>query len=173
MQGQPGSIKLTYDTQHNEWKMAVGQGDPQGPGHYPGLSVPYNQTASFTFQIVAPPGVNFTTDGPFKAKPGGNGKSDFGDQFDVSAGGGRSLTVSDMNGQKLKKDYKGGDYHYELHFSNGTTLDPVITNGGCCQAAPTGYLTYLAIGVVALVAIWVLLVRPMMARNRPTDTDGV
>lgn len=163
MQTQSGTIKLTH--KDNAWTMDIGQG-LQGPDHYPALSVPYDQTADFSFQIVGSPGVTFAATDPFQAKSNGNGKSDFKDQFDVSQGGERTLTVSDKNGQKLKKPYKGGDYYYELHFSDGSTLDPVITNGGCCNAVGAqSYLPYLAIGVVALAVLYVLLVRPMMAKR--------
>lgn len=162
-------IKLSYDAQHKEWRMALNQGMAQGPGQYPTVDVPYNQTADLTFQILNPQGVTFAATDPFGAKPVNNGKKDFKDQFTVSAGGGRTLTVTDHNGQKLKQKYLGGDYHYALHFSDGTTLDPVITNGGCCseKGFSLNSTAYLAIGILALVVIWVLFLRP----KAPTGPD--
>ena len=167
-------IKLSFDQQHNEWRMAVNQGVAQGPGHYPTLTVPYNKTGEFSFQILNPQGVTFAATDPFAAKAQQTGKGDFGDQFNVSAGGGQTLTVTDMNGQKLKQKYDGGDYHYALHFSNGTTLDPVVTNGGCCQSGGIGQnaVSYLAIGVVALLVLWVLFLRPKTAPvSEMNDSD--
>jgi len=167
------TMKLTYIAPQNEWRMAVGQGTAKGPGHYDKIKIDHNDTGELTFQIINSQNVNFANDGAFVEKPNQPSKADFAKQFSVLPGGAgtQKLVVKDANSNGDGTPYAGGDYHYELHFSNGTTLDPVITNGGCCQAAPMGYLTFLAIGLVALAALYVLLVRPMMARNTRVDSD--
>jgi len=168
------TMKLSENLQGGgtEWWMAQGNNTARGPGNYPTLTVSSDDTGEFTFTVLYPAGVTFARTNAFGPKAGAQNPPDFWDQFTVSPGGTKSLVVKDANANKAGGPYAGGDYYYELHFSDGSTLDPVITNGGCCRTISTHYsIAYLAIGVVALVAIWVLLVRPMMARNTRVDGD--
>jgi hypothetical protein len=97
-----------------------------GPKDCPPIAVAKGQTGSFQFDIVAPPGVSFASSNPLwiqpgSAKPTGPGVDP---QFSpVSGAGTTTLSFGDTN-------TTAGDYPYSLHFSDGSTLDPIISNGG-------------------------------------------
>lgn len=167
-------FKLNWSDQNGNWRMSKDQGMGQGPGHYPSANVAFDHDGQFTFVINSPKNVTFAASDAFKPKAGKTMPTDFSDQFTVAGQGTNTLTVTDANAIKGGGKYTGGDYHYELHFSNGSTLDPIISNGGCCSSRAQSSLVYYALGIVALAALIVLFVRPMMARrSRPAVDPAV
>ena len=175
----PTTMKLSANVQGGrmEWWMAKGNDTARGPGNYPKINVAHSDTGDITFTIINPATAMFAQTDAFGPKAGANNPTDFWDQFTIVSTGPKTLVVHDANANKGGGDYAGGDYYYELHFSGAGapgTLDPVITNGGCCRQPIGGNnLSFLAIGVVALIVIYVLIVRPMMSRGGPTDIDQV
>ena len=168
----PADLQLNWVGGPNGyWRMSKDMGMGQGPGHYPPIKVAYDHEGQFTFVINSPKDVTFAASGAFQAKALKTMPKDFGDQFTVKGEGTNTLTVTDANANKGGGHYTGGDYHYELHFSNGTTLDPIISNGGCCSSQAQSSLVYYALGFVALAALIVLFVRPMMARRARSAID--
>jgi len=109
-------------------------GKESGPGQYPAIKIDYDRTADFTFTIKS--GADFSTDpktGPISiqkgnAKPTGGGVDN---QITITNQSAKVLQFNDSNKQK-------GDLNYVLHFSDGSQLDPIIDNGGCCQV-DTGF----------------------------------
>lgn len=160
------NAKLRGDKQ--EWWMAKGMGTAHGPGDYPKLSVNFDNSGEFTFQIHNPSAVTFAATDAFGPKAQKANPNDFGDQFTVSGEGTKTLVVKDANSNKGGGHYKGGDYNYQLRFSDGSTLDPIISNGGCC-VNKSSYVWY-AIGAVAIVALLVLLLKPMLVKSRPAQS---
>lgn len=160
-------LKLNYDSNGKEWKMAKDSGMAQGPGHYPKVDVKYDNLGEFTFVIQNPKGLTFAATDPFVPKAGKSNPADFAAQFEITGAGTGTLVVKDHNANPKGSAYAGGDYHYELHFSNGTTLDPIVTNGGCCSSGGSGQnsLIYFGLGAVALLALFILVVRPLLARR--------
>lgn len=165
------TMKLNWDADHGYWRMAKNMGTGQDPAHYPKLKVDYDNEGQFTFVIQnGPPGVTFATQNPFGEKTGKMASKDFNEQFIVSPStDGKTLVVTDLNATKGGGKYDGKHYAYELHFSSGPSVDPIITNGGCCggSAPPiqNNNLAYYAVGAVALLAILWLVLRPMLNRN--------
>jgi hypothetical protein len=170
----PHAVTVTYDASAGYWTMDTGNG-PTNPPNYPGLVVPYNHKGEITYRIKDTPGVSFA-DPAFVQKRGQPDPGDFAAQFtSKTKGNGKILVVHDENtspnGQPHQKDY-----HYELKFSDGSTLDPIITNMGCCQRAEANYLVPLAIGAAALLAVYFFIVRPWLVRRsggpRPNTGAG-
>ncbi|MEO7564115.1 MAG: hypothetical protein ABIR63_03375 [Sphingomicrobium sp.] len=155
-----------------DWWMAKGPGPAHGPGHYPSVSVDYDHGGEFTFKIAKTSGITFATDKPFTAKSGQASPGDFDAQFGVVGAGTGTLVVTDANADQSGGKYVGADYPYELHFSNGKTLDPIIRNGGCCQPTDQSALIYYAVGVIALLALLALFIRPMLARRSANSVDS-
>lgn len=158
-------LSLSFQGGQSQWLMAKDQDYPKGPGQYPGLSVRYNDTGEFTFNILTQTGVKFASTNPFTPKADKPNPPDFADQFTVTGHGTTKLVVKVANANKAGGPYGGGEYHYALNFSNGSTLDPIITNGGCCRNFNTNHLVYYALGAVALLVLIILIVRPMMAKR--------
>ena len=124
-------IKVRF--QGGQWEMKKSGGGWEGPP-YPKLEVAEDDVGVLTYDIVGSNEVNFHPVDPFIQKPGANPKkSDFNDQFIVLGKGTRELTVIDVNGLKDGQNYQGDSYEYMLQFSNGSELDPIITNMGCCK----------------------------------------
>jgi hypothetical protein len=128
------AFSVTLTENNGVWYM-----DSQGPGQYPTLSVPQCDNANFTFTIQGKSaGVfvdyNQPTSTPVSvakgsAKPNGNGVDSQITGISVSNNG-KTLQFSDGNST-------AGDLNYVLHFTDKTTLDPIITNGGgCCTMMP-------------------------------------
>jgi hypothetical protein len=170
MKTDKADIKLVANPKHGgvEWRMAVGAGNANGPGHYPKLPVAYDNDGQFTFTIL-------NSKATFAANPievqAGTGKpSGIDPQFTFTGAGTKTLTVHDSN-------QKAADYNYVLHFSDGSTLDPIIQNGGCCHTAHGGssttYALYTAgaLGIIVLLVLLVLLLRPVMLRRSAARDD--
>jgi hypothetical protein len=159
-------LKLNFDKQKNEWRMAKDMGHAQGPGNYPKLEVANDHQGQFVFKIQNPQGTTFSQKA-FVPKAGKNNPGDFAKQFTVTGQGTDTLTVSVANSNTTNpgQPYTGGEYHYELLFTDKPALDPIITNRGCCQPPVSDSLVYVAFGAVALLALWFFVVRPMMRRR--------
>lgn len=164
------TLKLNFNDK-NEWWMAKGMEPAKGPNDYPKLKVDFDHEGLFTFRIQNPQDVTFATTDPFVPKSAKNTLTDFHDQFTFEGQGTRTLTVKDANASKNGGPYAGGDYHYELRFSDGTTLDPIITNTGCCRAMSESNLVFYSLGAVALLALIILIVRPILARRSAGRLD--
>ena len=160
-------MKINYDSFGRKWMMAKNMETARGPGNYPTLEVQYDHVGLFTFVVQSPPGVTFAAHNPFVAKIGKPNPPDFADQFQVSGAGTNMLVVKSLNANKAGGPYAGGTYHYELRFSDGSKIDPIITNNGCCRSVSGGdggFLAFfsepagiavllLSIAVIALVAM--------------------
>lgn len=166
------TFKINWDPQNREWRMAKDMGTARGPGDYPAMTVDYNHDGQLTFDLQnAPAGVTFAQTAPFAPKSGSPPKADFWDQFRIVSGQGeRVLVVHDANAKKTGGAYAGGDYEYELRFSNTSVkLDPIIKNGGCCQGQ-FQHQTALFIGIgVALAVLAFFLYRRFRANRSPVD----
>lgn len=164
-QQNKADLKLSYDTNHGEWRMAKDGGMAHGPSDYPTLKVDYDYDGQFIFKIQHPQGVKFANNDAFVPKAGKTNPSDFAQQFTVDGQGTDTLTVNVANANKQGGSYDGGNYNFELHFAGKPALDPIITNGGCCHTVTHNYLAFYALGAVALIALFVLVFRPMLARR--------
>ena len=161
---EKADVKLNYDSRKSEWRMAKDDGNAQGPGNYPKLKVNYNDTGEFIFKIQNPKDVTFA-DPAFLPKKGAENPGDFNGQFDVTGEGTGTLIVKVANANPNGSEYVGGDYVYELKFSNNTVLDPILTNGGCCKPQSSQMLYTYAAGAVVLLALFYFVIRPMLARR--------
>lgn len=115
------TVTLTEPTK-GDWHMLYNSID-YGPGHYPPLPVPYKDDGYFTFVI----GKNASS---FASSPiavaAGNGKpsvNHIDSQIEIKKQTSSRLEFSDTNHDK-------GPLNYVLYFNDGTTLDPIIDNGG-------------------------------------------
>lgn len=159
-------VDLAQD--NGQWSMTY-KGLTYGPGHYPPISVGVGQYADFSFTIRK--GADFDTSNPVSvakgnAKPSGNGLYN-------------QVAVTDLQPKVLKfhdKNTEKTDLNYVLHFKDGSTLDPIIKNGGgCCQVASSAtgtvtlssniFIAYLAVAFFVGVAV-VLVARWLVGRNR-------
>lgn len=129
-------LKLTYKDGH--WRMAKDMGNAKGKGQYPVLEVKESKEGKFTFKIDLGDGVTFA-DEPFGPMAGAENPPDFAEQFSVTKVDAKKivLEVRNANPKDPTADYSGGVYTYELRFNGAPTLDPVITNGGCCKTLVT------------------------------------
>lgn len=160
-------IKLSGAHQHDgatQWWMAIGNGYAHGPGDYPSMSISPGNDADLTFTILNPKDASFDQSHPIDiqqgtAKPGAGVDA----QFHVTAQSAQSLTVHDDNSAKGE-----ASYNYVIHFSNGSQLDPIIKNGGCCPGID--YLTLGAALVGAAVALY-LLFRLLTVKNLSSRED--
>jgi hypothetical protein len=183
MQTQPCQPPQTHanSVQLNEanaqWTMTYGGNTYPPPGPYPQISVPRCDNATFTFQIQgnsagvfnpypAPPnGIPPVTVAVGNAKPNGNGINSQITNISVSNNG-KTLQFSDSNNSQ-------NNLNYVLHFTDGSTLDPIISNGGgCCTVNPgpgpgafggNGFVAGLVVGIV-LALIGVAIVRFVFRR---------
>jgi len=157
------TIRLSYAEDNGGWWMAKGQGNAKPKNDYPKLKVDFDKSGEFTFVIQNANGTKFAKDA---FVPKGNNPSDFGSQFTVTGQGTETLKVMVKNEDPTNptKKYDGGNYTYALQFTDKPPLDPIITNGGCCRANQTS-IVYYSLGAVALVALVVLVIRPMLARS--------
>ena len=160
------NIDLTQ--QNGQWWMTY-DGHSYGPGTYPAISVGNGQYADFTFTIKS--GSDFDLSGPVSvakgnAKPSGNGLYN---QVAVTSIQPTVLQFHDKNSEKT-------DLNYVLHFKDGSTLDPIIKNGGgCCQVSysttgtvtlsSTSFIAYLALAFAVGVVV-ALAVRWLVGRSR-------
>ncbi len=130
------------------------------PGPYPTISVSQCNNAALTFTIkgnsagvfnsYAPPNSTPVSVAAGNAKPNGNG-------LDIQITG---ITVSN-NGKTLQfsdSNHSQGNLNYVLHFTDNTTLDPIISNGGGCCTVSNGFSqTDYAIVIGALLVVLVLI----------------
>lgn len=163
------NIKLKYDPQAQTWEMDDGKSGFKGSSDYPKLEVEHGHVGVFTFKIQDSGGsIVFDQKDPFTAKAGS--PADFNEQFTVLGNGTRTLTVIDANASANGGEYQGGTYTYALNFNSVESLDPIITNMGCCKslamsgAEAVGYSLFLA-GAGALAAVGY---RKWRAKRSPT-----
>ena len=125
-------VKLTY--KDGNWRMAKDMGNAQGKGDYPVLAVKESKEGQFTFKIDLGDGVTFA-DQPFGPMAGADNPPDFAEQFSVRKVDSKKIVIDVLNANPKDPgaDYAGGVYTYELRFNGAPTLDPIITNGGCCK----------------------------------------
>lgn len=149
-------MRINRDSNGGPWMMAKNMETAQGPGNYPELVVTKGNTGEFTFLIQNPKNVTFAAD-PFVQK-GTKSPAEFKDQLKVTDGGaGKDYMVvkskNSINGKKV--------FEYELHFSDGTKLDPIITNNGCCRPF---YETdaFLVSGGILVLAFFAFLVKRLV-----------
>lgn len=164
-QSETTVIRLNFDERSNEWKMAKNMETAQGKGNYPAIKVDFDDLGDIIFIIQNPKDATFASNRPFIPKPGKQNPADFWDQFSVTGGGTDTLFVKDLNANKDGTHYAGGTYTYELRFTDKPALDPIITNGGCCKTSLQSNLVYYSVGAIAILALIVLVVRPMLRRR--------
>ena len=130
------TIEVKFDPSAGYWTMNPGNGTFYGPP-YPDLVVPYRDKGEFTFKIVQTPGAEFGNPA-FVRKNGKPDPGDFGNQFSQSVqvenNKKTKLVVNDQNAYPGNDKFHKKDYHYELRFLDGSKLDPIITNMGCCKS---------------------------------------
>ena len=157
------TIFVHYDENAQEWLMGKDVGRLELPPNYPKLEVPVDYSGEFTFKIHNTPLRKFGADA-FAPKGTGN-PSDFDYQFSESVKeNGKTLIVTSKNTSEQGGEYPQTDYTYQLNFDDRTTLDPILTNMGCCQRSSADYAVY-AIGIAAVAAAYFLIIRPWMARR--------
>ena len=158
---------------NNQWEMKQGKGPWQGPPNYPEIEVNKGDVGVFTYEIVGSGTVTFDPLDPFVQKANANPQQpDFGDQFRVFGKGERELTIIDVNGQDGTTDYPGGNYAYELRFSEGAPpLDPIIKNLGCCKAVElsSGEAVVYALTIAAGGALAAIGVRKLFSNRAPAS----
>jgi len=167
-------VKLSYSNQLGHWRMADGMKPAQGPGDYPKLAIKYNEEGLIVFKILHPQDTKFAATDAFVPKAGKNNPADFAAQFTVTGQGTDTLTVKVENADTSKpgQPYKGGDYHYQLQFTNKGPLDPIISNGGCCYSNLQSTSFLIAAGVaIALLALWTWQV-VAFRRTNPAGPSG-
>lgn len=158
-----GQNNLNVWKQQNVWWMSYGT-QSGGPGSYPQVTVPNGTNANFKYTIINTPGVTFGSDpiwiqaGTTKpTQPGVDG------HFNVPPGqNGTTLNFHDNN------KGNGETLSYVLRFSDGTTLDPIINNGG----GGPGYnwnMAYYALGAVALIVLAILVLKPVFRKPGPVE----
>lgn len=157
-------IPVQANGNFSQWNMSLNGGSNNGPNSYPQISVT-GSNSTVTFTIVNPNGIQFNTTNPIYVKagtdkPGTSVDSQFTAAVSADTHGNPNavLTVTDSNAT-------AGSYNYVLNFQNNIPqLDPIMNNGG------PGYRNYdyvwLAVGAVALIAIVVLILRPMFNKQR-------
>jgi len=136
-QTQTSSADLTEA--NGQWTMNYGGTSYPPPGPYPTISVSQCNNAALTFTIKGnsagvfnsntPPNSTPVSVAAGNAKPNGNGLDSQITGITVSNNG-KTLQFSDSN-------HSSGNLNYVLHFTDNTTLDPIISNGGgCCTMIP-------------------------------------
>lgn len=162
---------LTPGAKGGPWMMAKDNGNPQGPAKYPSASVAYGNDGHFTFALKDAANVTFAANDPFTQKSGAGQPNDFKHQFSVTGGGTTTLVVTDQNTKQGGGKYTGGSYSYQLNLSNGQSVDPIIVNGGCCNAKPSS-TAYLILAAVAL-AVVVVLAMKFLKPGRSDRPEGL
>lgn len=156
------TIYVHFNESAQEWTMGKSINRLELPGNYPKLVVPKNDNGEFTFKIHNTPLRKFGADA-FAPKGTGN-PSDFDYQFsDSMKDNGKTLIVTSKNTSQQGGEYPQTDYTYQLNFDDHTTLDPIITNMGCCQRSEAHYAVQ---ALVVLAVAYFLFIRPFMARYR-------
>jgi hypothetical protein len=166
-------MRINYDSGGKKWMVARNMEMARGPGSYPSLEVEYNHVGVFTFLVQSPEGMTFAAHNPFVPKLGKPNPPDFADQFVVTGAGTNMLVVRSANANQAGGQYNGGTYHYELRFSNGSKLDPIITNNGCCRGFMlSNYLEPMAVGIALLIAAYFFFIRPWRMRRAAAPNPG-
>jgi hypothetical protein len=181
MPNQPLTPIVDLTEANGQWSMKY-LGKTYGPGNYPPIIIDYNRKGDFTFKIQPGAVGSFDLSGPVgaitvakgDAKPNGAGVYN---QIAVSKDSTATvLKFSDSNTEKTHMNYV-------LHFTDQTTLDPIIQNGGgCCTfqqpgVGSTGLSTASFLGYLALAffigVIVTLLAQRLFGRSRnPAQSDS-
>ncbi len=162
MKTDKADVVLSYKEKDGkyEWYMATDPAKyPDGPGKYGKLTVDKGNDGVFTFAIKTKD-INFDPTNPIQVSlaPGSSGP-DNSQQFTHTFLAPNKLQLSDGN-----IDSQATDYYYKLNFNNQSSLDPIIQNG-CCRTNKQSDMAFLAIGAVAVLALFLLVIRPMLARR--------
>jgi hypothetical protein len=118
---------------------------PKGKAEYGVLQFVKGQPGEMIFKI-ATKNIKFRDDDPIVI----TATSKDGDitQFGKPPGGGDAIKVGNGN-----KDLVPTNYEYDLHFDNGTSLDPIIQNG-CCRmsmVSDSGAIHALLVAAVLII----------------------
>ena len=162
-QSHAHAVQLTEA--NGQWTMKYDNITYPPPGPYPTISVPHCDNATFTFQIQGNSAGVFDAYNPPNSTPvsvaAGNAKPTNGGADSQITGitvsnNGKTLQFSDSNNNQ-------GSLNYVLNFTDNTTLDPIISNGGGCCTSVGGsfnnssFLAGLVVGlVIALVAVAIM-----------------
>lgn len=173
---KPAKIKdvsLTYDAKSKSWTLSGADGGKVSPKDFAPIKVDYGYEGKITFTIKdSPRDVTFAGKDPMLAAPVTDPPSKptkLDPQFTIlPSSTPTKLVVRDLNGVpgQNHQGYSGGDYNYVLNFNNASPIDPIISNSGCCQPAGGNSNFYFALGGVALLALLVLVLRPILAKRR-------
>jgi hypothetical protein len=148
------------------WNMSMNGGKSEGPSSYPVVSVNQTTGPTISYTIKTPGSITFDTTNPISiqagtTKPTGGLDSQFSFVLGADKQGHANtvLTLTDTN-------QTAGKYTYVMNFVGAPQLDPIVDNSG-----PHVQHTYLwyAVGAVALIAIIVLVLRPMFRKQQPRD----
>lgn len=137
-------VKLTF--QNNQWHMQYK--GTYGPGNYPKIEVDEDDGPHFiTFTITGNTNATFSND-PIWVSDSAKPKQAKLDHDQIVSWkvkqNGKKLIVFDWNDRP-------GEIHYQLNFSDGTVLDPVIQNGGGTGGEPI--IDDVAAGAILLAAL--------------------
>lgn len=172
-------VSLTYDAASKSWAMSAGNSGKKSPKDFAPIKVDYGYEGRIIFTITdSPREVTFADKDPMFAAPVTDPPSKptgLDPQFTIQSNSTPTkLVVRDLNGVpgQNHQGYAGGDYNYVLNFNNAAPIDPIISNSGCCQPMGGDSIVYYALGGVALLALLVLVLRPILARrNHPPQPD--
>lgn len=146
------AFSVTLQQVQQQWHMTC-NGQDYGPGNYPNMSVPYNNTATFSFTITQ--GANFAAS-PIGVLAGSNKPPHAGvgnGQINVTTQTPTVLTFTDSNNVKGHNQL-----NYVLYFGDQTKLDPIIDNGGCCGGVSHGGFFQSEAFMIAIVVLAVLVI---------------
>jgi hypothetical protein len=168
--GQNGTsvnlIPITNGTTFKEWNMSMNGGKSEGPSSYPVVSVDQTTGPTITYTIKTPGSITFDTTNPISiqagtTKPTGGLDSQFSFALgpDKQGNANTVLTLSDTN-------QTAGKYTYVMNFVGAPQLDPIVDNSG---PHVQNYLLWYGLGAIALIALIVLVARPMFRKQQPRD----
>jgi hypothetical protein len=169
------NVNLTLESQGgtNGWHMNIAGQGKGGPNNYPKAVVKHGSNADFHFAITGPgtQNITFADINPISIAPdtGTGSPTVIGNNSDqivnISVGGKKVLSFTDLNTDPPAK------LTYQLNFSDGSKLDPIIENGG---GGPPGFqFEYYLIGGVLLFALLALVAfRNKWAKSRTVNTPA-
>ena len=170
-QATPVNVNLTLQTTGTDpgWHMEIVGAGKGGPNNYPKIDVPKGPSdVPFKFQITGPgtQGITFGSDPIWVAADDGSGASPkeagvHSQITSVSGGGTKSLTFTDLNSEKVTLTY-------QLNFSDGSTLDPIINNGGG-EDGLAAYALLIGLAVFAVIAFLAFRSRARARAQTPAD----
>jgi len=152
----PVDITVTPHKEHgkNVWELeVVASGKKGGPGNYPPVKVEEKFGGDFQITILDGDGVTFSND-PIWIQAGTNKPAPHVIDSQIKNIKGKGITELTFHDENSGLPMT---LTYQLNFSDGSKLDPVILNGGG-TVPPRSYSDYLLVGGVAILVTVLLVV---------------